>query len=196
TDEILDLLYRYNCAATFFLTSEGIKSHPNLVLRMISEGHAIGVSTEDGSYNGISTLNDLVASFDSVNNTLYRLAKMKTHIARAPGGCASDVLTITSADANTVAASGYILWDWNIDAYDGIDSKYSAKTAYKKIISELEEIININKNNSHNNIPVIRFACADTTVNILELLLEYIYNSKAFVTKVISIYEKEINNAT
>lgn len=198
TDEILDLLYRYNCAATFFLTSEGIKSHPNLVLRMISEGHAIGVSTEDGSYNGISTLNDLVASFDSVNNTLYRLAKMKTHIARAPGGCASDYLFISSADASTVATKGYILWDWNIEAYDGVDSKYSAKTAYKKIIKELEEIISNNKNSSdnHSNIPVIRFSCTDTTADILELLLEYIYNSKAFVTKVISIYEKEINNAS
>ena len=198
TEKILDLLYRYNCAATFFLTSEGIKSHPKQVLRMISEGHALGVSTKDGSYNDISTLRDLIASFDSVNNTLCRLSKMKTHFARAPGGCASDYLFISSADASTVATKGYILWDWNIEAYDGVDSKYSAKTAYKKIIKELEEIFSNYYISSDilSYIPVIRFSCTVTTADILELLLEYIYSSKAFVTKVISIYEKEINSAS
>ena len=82
TEKSLICFYRYNCAATFFLTSEGIKSHPKQVLRMISEGHALGVSTKDGSYNDISTLRDLIASFDSVNNTYAVFQSENSHCTR------------------------------------------------------------------------------------------------------------------
>ncbi|MGL4772108.1 MAG: delta-lactam-biosynthetic de-N-acetylase [Clostridium sp.] len=42
TSEILDILKRNNVKATFFVTSPYIKSNPELIKRMVSEGHIVG----------------------------------------------------------------------------------------------------------------------------------------------------------
>jgi peptidoglycan/xylan/chitin deacetylase (PgdA/CDA1 family) len=42
TGQILDILARYSIKATFFLTGEKIKQNPDIVRRIISDGHEVG----------------------------------------------------------------------------------------------------------------------------------------------------------
>ena len=42
TDQILDILARYSIKATFFLTGEKAEQNPDIVRRIVSDGHEIG----------------------------------------------------------------------------------------------------------------------------------------------------------
>ncbi|QZA33398.1 polysaccharide deacetylase family protein [Hydrogenibacillus sp. N12] len=46
TPRLLDLLKRYDARATFFVVGEAARRHPELLRRMIAEGHAIGLHNE------------------------------------------------------------------------------------------------------------------------------------------------------
>jgi peptidoglycan/xylan/chitin deacetylase (PgdA/CDA1 family) len=43
TPQILDILHQYNAKATFFVVGKHVKKYPDLVKRILSEGHSIGV---------------------------------------------------------------------------------------------------------------------------------------------------------
>lgn len=45
TDKILDILYRYDVQATFFVVGERAKRHPELMARMAREGHIVANHT-------------------------------------------------------------------------------------------------------------------------------------------------------
>ena len=45
TPRVLDVLKRHGVRATFFVVGERIEAHPELLLRMLSEGHTIGNHT-------------------------------------------------------------------------------------------------------------------------------------------------------
>ncbi len=42
TDQILDILAKYSIKATFFLTGGNVKQNPDIVRRIISDGHEVG----------------------------------------------------------------------------------------------------------------------------------------------------------
>ncbi len=55
TGDILDILYSGGITATFFLSAEDIKSEPVTVVRIFTEGHAIGIIPgQDGSLDAAS----------------------------------------------------------------------------------------------------------------------------------------------
>lgn len=47
TDAVLDLLQRHGVQATFFLLAQKARRHPDLVRRIVAEGHLIGLHGED-----------------------------------------------------------------------------------------------------------------------------------------------------
>ncbi len=42
TPQILDILKAYGVKATFFITGQHAEAHPDIVKRMVSEGHTVG----------------------------------------------------------------------------------------------------------------------------------------------------------
>ncbi len=53
TDRILDILQSHNAHASFFLIGSQVREHPQLVRRMIAEGHTIGNHTWDHDHHGV-----------------------------------------------------------------------------------------------------------------------------------------------
>lgn len=47
TDAVLDLLQRHGVQATFFLLAQKARRHPDLVRRIVAEGHLVGLHGED-----------------------------------------------------------------------------------------------------------------------------------------------------
>ena len=45
TPLVLDVLQRHHIKATFFLVGERAQAHPDIVRRMVAEGHTIGIHT-------------------------------------------------------------------------------------------------------------------------------------------------------
>lgn len=82
TAKILDVLKGKNCPAVFFVTKPYVKEHPELIQRMISEGHVVGnhsvthpsmptLSLEDAAQE-IVELHELVQNNFGYHMTLFR----------------------------------------------------------------------------------------------------------------------------
>jgi hypothetical protein len=103
-------------AATFFVLGEHVDKYPEMVKRIVREGHAVGNHTYDHVYN------KLYGSFDEFWKQIMRTeaaledkAGVRTRLIRAPGG------THTNFDASYfyyLEQAGYVINDWNVDSGD------------------------------------------------------------------------------
>jgi len=76
TPEVLDLLKAYNAKATFFMVGENVSRYPNLLERVLEEGHRVGNHTYNhlnGTKNGDTTYyRNIVLANQLIQSTLFR----------------------------------------------------------------------------------------------------------------------------
>ncbi|MEX1827178.1 polysaccharide deacetylase family protein [Luteibacter sp. CQ10] len=86
TPELLDVLARHGVKASFFLVGEKIEAHPEIVERIVAEGHMVG----NHSYSHWSFSNmDIAKQLDEVYRTdalLRRFDDRPHHRMRPPSG--------------------------------------------------------------------------------------------------------------
>jgi peptidoglycan/xylan/chitin deacetylase (PgdA/CDA1 family) len=134
TKAILDALSRYSATATFFLTTEGIREYPELVFRMIAEGHTIGINGSEKSPAALSSGAAYLADIDNCNEVLYQTAKIKTRLVRCTLG-SKPALTASIRDSLTQA--GYRIWDYNVSAAYPSSRNVSPATIYANLTASL-----------------------------------------------------------
>ncbi len=144
TEELLDILKKYNVKATFFVTNQGLtKGYDNLILRAYQEGHTIGLHTNTHNYNIYTNettyFNDLYAIQDKVE----RITGMKSFIIRFPGGSSNTVSQsydngshIMSKLTKAVEAKGFRYFDWNVSSGDAGETTNTNVVA-KNVIQSL-----------------------------------------------------------
>ncbi|MDR6885111.1 peptidoglycan/xylan/chitin deacetylase (PgdA/CDA1 family) [Bacillus sp. 3255] len=116
TPKVLDILAEEGVKATFFALGEQAKEHPELVARIVKEGHVLG----NHSYNHV--YKELYSSFQTFWDQIQRsedvfaeIADVRPGLVRAPGG------TYTNFDAYyyyLLEQAGYTVVDWNVDSGD------------------------------------------------------------------------------
>lgn len=128
TESILDTLKKENAPATFFLTGHYLESAPDLVKRMVKDGHMIGNHswghpnmarlTPEGMRTEWKKLDDKLRELTGIERTTY---------ARPPEG------TFNAKLLEVGNAEGYrhIFWsvafkDWERDVRRGADYAYNA----------------------------------------------------------------------
>lgn len=85
TVQVLDILKENNIKATFFVIGQNVKHYPDLIKRIVAEGHTIGNHTWHHWYH---FMNPQVAAYE-INNTtelIYEITGVKTNLFRPPGG--------------------------------------------------------------------------------------------------------------
>ena len=116
TNDLLDLLAQHKMKATFFMLEAEMKRNPEVVKRMVNEGHAVGlhgVSHEKNTfYCGIY---GPLKEMDQANQTLESIIGEKTYLARTPYGSSP---YLTKQQAQALTNQHYIIWDWNVDSRD------------------------------------------------------------------------------
>ncbi|WP_284140041.1 MULTISPECIES: polysaccharide deacetylase family protein [unclassified Virgibacillus] len=113
TPQILDLLNEYNAKATFFVTGEQAKTHPQLIYREHIEGHEVANHT----YHHLSIPKDSKKLQDELYNTSYTIREItgkEPALYRPVGGNYNDLIINTAID------SGYLVvfWSWHQDPED------------------------------------------------------------------------------
>lgn len=85
TAQVLDILKKNNIKATFFVVGRNVQNHPQLLKRVIAEGHAIGNHTWHHWYH---FMNPEAAAYEIKNTTniIYQTVGVRTNLFRPPGG--------------------------------------------------------------------------------------------------------------
>lgn len=85
TIQVLNILKENNVKGTFFVVGQNVKNYPDLVRRVIADGHAIGNHTWHHWYH---FMNPKAAAYEVDNTTdlIYQTTGVKTNLFRPPGG--------------------------------------------------------------------------------------------------------------
>lgn len=115
TETILDILRENEIKTTFFLTGFWIEKYPELVKKIVAEGHELGNHTWTHPHLNTLDKTSITTELERVHSALTDLGGKEPHLFRPPFGEYSDKV-IEAADA-----LGYQTIQWSIDSLDWKD---------------------------------------------------------------------------
>ena len=181
TQEVLDILKKYNAKATFFVTGEK-KEYEYLIKEEYKQGHAIGIHTFSHDYGKIySSPEAYFKDIEKMNDVIEKQIGHKVNILRFPGGSSNTVSRkycdgIMTQLTKDVLDKGYQYYDWNASNGDG-NSNLSVSTLVdtgQKEVGEQEVVMVL----MHDG------AGSEETVKALPSLLEY-YQKQGYEFRII-----------
>lgn len=159
TSTILDILKKNDVKAAFFVTGHYIKSQPELIKRMVEEGHL--VCSHSLTHPSMPSKANNIESFKKEFTGLEDLFKETTgydmpKFFRPPKGEFSEkVLYLTQSLGYKTVFWSFAYKDWLVD------EQPSEKYAYEKILSS-----------AHNGEIMLLHAVSKTNANILDIVIQ------------------------
>lgn len=113
TPKILDILGNKKVPATFFVVGQQIQWYPNMLNRIVKEGHALGNhSWSHPKFSNLTTSQIKEEISRTENEIAILTGERKTTLFRPPYG------DFTNADLNLVSELGYKFILWSVDTLD------------------------------------------------------------------------------
>ncbi|MCX5750286.1 MAG: polysaccharide deacetylase family protein [Candidatus Saganbacteria bacterium] len=171
TDRILDVLKKKNAKATFFLIGWGISEHPDLVRRIVAEGHDIGI--HGLSHVDLEKLSPFEIEYEltKTRELIQKETGAEIYFFRPPGGDLNDeVLGI----ARKYGLSA-IMWKKSI-------GDYTHKDGYEP---DPEDILKRAKKHFSNGGIVIFHEGLESTITALPEVIDY-YRANGYCFKRVS----------
>lgn len=156
TEKILDILKENDVKAAFFITGHYLNSQPNLVKRMIDEGHIVGNHTVN--HYSMPSLDDekLKTEVMNLHSAVYEKFGYEMTYLRPPKGEYSErTLALTQNLGYTTVMWSFAYDDWNENKQHG--DEY----AKNKIIS-----------NMHNGAVILLHANSKDNINVLDEVIK------------------------
>lgn len=121
TNEILDILARYDVKATFFVVGKEDETSRELLKRIVEEGHSLGMHSYSHKYAELyASEESFRADFERQRTFLEEVTGKTCNIYRFPGGSSN---TVSDVDMHLFAdyldSQGVVFHDWNISSGDG-----------------------------------------------------------------------------
>ncbi len=113
TPKLLDLLQRYHAKATFFVVGEFAEQYPDLVRRMVREGHEVGTHHYRHLSTWLLTPVDVKRQCYWASEVVQRITGQKPYYYRPPWGHLN-LFSYWSAKPFRLVIWSAILGDWNI----------------------------------------------------------------------------------
>ncbi len=167
TQELLDVLAKYNVKATFFVTNSNSK-YQNMIYQEYAAGHAIGIHTYCHDYDKIYASEDAYfEDLQAMQDVIVAQTGQSTNIIRFPGGSSNTVSDITPGLMTTLSQEvqnrGYQYFDWNVSSGDAGET-----TSTNKVV---ENVINGIK--SHNVSVVLQHDIKEFSVAAVEKIIQW-----------------------
>lgn len=116
TGRILDTLMEKDVKAVFFVTMSYVKSNPDLVRRMIDEGHVVGSHSADHHSMPSLTIDEMVSEIMTLHNYVEENFDYKMHLFRPPSGEFSiRSLAVTQSLGYETIHWSFAYADWDTD---------------------------------------------------------------------------------
>lgn len=156
TPAVLDLLQQYQVKATFFCIGKQVRQHPEILQRIISEGHTVGNHTfHHSSQLGFKNTAYVAAEITATQQLIEQLTGKKTRWYRPPFGVTNPSV------AKAIKQTEYVSIGWNIRSLD--TAIHDEVKLFQRIVSRLK----------HNGILLMHDTSANS-VAVLERLLLYL----------------------
>ncbi|OZB92372.1 polysaccharide deacetylase family protein [Paenibacillus sp. XY044] len=161
TQSILDSLLKYGAQATFFMLEPRIRVEPNIVKRIVKEGHAPGLHGVTHDKNKFyespqSAVNEMLKD----QQTLENITGVHSQLIRTPYG---SIPYLTEPFRAALKQQGFQLWDWNVDSSDWSNGQYLTTTIHQ-----------IQKQTAAGIIPIVLMHDKPETAEHLPELLKYL----------------------
>lgn len=120
TDDILDILDRYDVKATFFVVGKETEADKEALRRIVEEGHTLGMHSYSHIYKDIyHSVDDFAEDFWRLKDYLYEVTGVDSRVYRFPGGSSNTVSSIDMHEfADYLDTQGIVFFDWNISSGD------------------------------------------------------------------------------
>ncbi len=129
TIQILDELKSRNIKATFFVVGENVEKYPEIVKRIVEEGHTIGIHCYNHSYDVVyADVDAYIEDFEKARELVYELTGQEVWCYRFPGGSINRYNKEIHVEiAERMSALGYEYFDWNAGFEDAVSGVTEAK---------------------------------------------------------------------
>jgi Predicted xylanase/chitin deacetylase len=140
TNKILDILKEQNIKATFFVVGNKIQGREDILKRIYTEGHTIGLHTYTHKYRQIYSSEDVfIEEMNKTSEEIKKVINIEPTAIRFPSGSKKH---LTSSLLEKLHEHNYKIYDWNLCLSDGIDYNTPATKLYKEATAKC---INPNK---------------------------------------------------
>lgn len=130
TLEILALLKKYDIKATFFCIGKNIEKHPEIIERILFEGHQVGNHSYSHShFFDFYNANKILEEIKKTDTLLEKFTSRKIQFFRPPYG------VTTPSIRRALQISGHKVIGWNIRSLDG--GIKDPKIIYNRIIKRV-----------------------------------------------------------
>ena len=166
TLSVLDVLRKYNAKATFFCIGKNIETHPDILKKMIKEGHVVGNhSYSHSSFFDFYKKNKIIAEIEQTDALIESVSGLKTKLFRPPYGVTNPSIR------RALKVTKHQTIGWNIRSLDGIikNEKFLLDRIIKRIkpggivllhdtssqtVSVLEELLSFLQKNNYTVVPL------------------------------------------
>lgn len=140
TGRLLDVLAKYNVHATFFVVDTG---YPELMRRIVNEGHSIGIHTCSHKYQQIyANPEAYFQDMFQMQQVIQNATGTQTWLLRFPGGSSNTISRkshgIMTYLTKAVEACGFSYFDWNVDSGDAGGAKTSGQV-FQNVVNGVGE---------------------------------------------------------
>jgi peptidoglycan/xylan/chitin deacetylase (PgdA/CDA1 family) len=141
TNKVLDILKENNVKGTFFLIGNQIDDCKDVVLRIHSEGHSMGLHTYTHKFKRIySNKNAFIKEMLKCNDKIKEVTGVSSNIIRFPGGSQKH---LTNSFVEKLHSCNFKIYDWNMETVDGLMPKASPDRLYREATKGSEDLSNI-----------------------------------------------------
>lgn len=157
TETILNALKKHNVSATFFVVGTYIESEPELIQRMIDEGHTVGNHTwHHPNMSGIETMEEFKKELTAVEDAFRQTTGQEmTKYYRPPQGIYSE------SNLEMAKELGYQTFFWSLAYVDWYaDDQPTKEEAFDKLLGRI-----------HPGAIVLLHSTSSTNAEILDELL-------------------------
>ena len=130
TQEIIDILAKYEVKATFFVVGEWVDKYPESVKALHDAGHEVMNHSDTHPYMTKLSAEDMLKQVNGCSDKIEKVTGVRPHLFRPPYGDYNDQVV------DTLLENGYYTIQWSIDSLDWKD--LSAKEITARVTGKME----------------------------------------------------------
>lgn len=171
TEQLIEILQKYNVTATFFLVGAWVDKYPDSVQQLADAGMEVMNHSDDHAHFAKLSAEEIVSDINACNDKIEAITGIRPTLFRCPYGEYDDnvVLTVEGMDMTTI--------QWDVDSLDwkGLSADQITKRVTDRVTSGSIILFHNAAENTPEALPaIIENLLADgyTIVPVSELLLD------------------------